>query len=77
MSYTRALGLYRDVHDREREGDTLRITGNAYLDSSQSEEAIGYFEQALAIFREIKDRNSEGRILGNLGVVFMLVSEQE
>jgi CHAT domain-containing protein len=77
LSYTRALGLYREVKDRQREGDTLRAAGTVYLNLSQSEKAIAHFEQALAIFREIKDRNSEGRTLGNLGVVYMLLSQYE
>jgi tetratricopeptide (TPR) repeat protein len=77
LSYTRALDLYREVKDRQREGDTLRAAGTVYLNLSQSEKAIAHFERALAIFREIKDRNSEGRTLGNLGVVYMLQSQYE
>ncbi len=77
LLYTRALGLYREVKDREREGDTLNAEGSAYRDPGQSEQAIGYYEQALAIFREIKDRVGEGAALNGLGIAYRDLSQYE
>jgi CHAT domain-containing protein/Tfp pilus assembly protein PilF len=70
LSYTRALGLYGELKDRERDGDTFNAVGLAYSNAGQSEKAIGYYEQALEIEREIKDRGAEGRTLNNLGVAY-------
>jgi CHAT domain-containing protein/uncharacterized protein HemY len=70
ISYTRALGLYEDVKDREREGDTLHATGAACLNLRQYRRAIDYYERALAIRHEIKDRVGESATLNNLGICY-------
>src|SRR6267378_3782101 len=49
FSYTRALGLYREVNDRERESETIIAAATAYRNLSQNERSIGYYEQILAI----------------------------
>jgi CHAT domain-containing protein/uncharacterized protein HemY len=67
-TFTRALDLYREVQDREREGDMLTAVGSAYRDASQGDKAIGYYEQALVIRRETKDRQGEELTLNELGV---------
>jgi CHAT domain-containing protein/Flp pilus assembly protein TadD len=77
LSFTRALGLYREVGDREREGDTLDAAGTAYDRFGQSDKAIGYYEQALAIRREVKDRQGEGTTLNNLGFEYFHLGQNE
>jgi CHAT domain-containing protein/Tfp pilus assembly protein PilF len=77
LSYTRALGLYRELRDREREGDALHAAGTVYRKLGQYEKAIGCYEQALAIRREVKDRGSESRTLGNLGTAYYELSQYE
>jgi CHAT domain-containing protein/tetratricopeptide (TPR) repeat protein len=75
--YTRAVGLYREAHDREREGDALNATGAASRSAGQYDNAIAYYEQALAIAREIKDRRGEGSILTRLGNAYGDLSQSE
>jgi CHAT domain-containing protein/Flp pilus assembly protein TadD len=77
VSYARALALFREVKDPEREADTLQAAGNVYLNLGQYEKAIVYYERALAIRREVKDRNGEGRTLSNLGIAYYDLSQYE
>jgi CHAT domain-containing protein/Tfp pilus assembly protein PilF len=74
---TRALGLYREVKDREREGDTLHAEGNEYWYLSQNEKAMGYYDQALTIYRELKDRRGEGNSMVGRGMVYDQLSQYE
>jgi CHAT domain-containing protein/Tfp pilus assembly protein PilF len=76
-SYSRALGLYREVGDREREGLALNNLGEASRKLGQYEKAIGYYEQALAIARDMKDRPGEGGSLNNLGIAYEALSEYD
>ena len=76
-AFTRALALYRDVQDSEREGDSLTALGTAFNSLSQSEKAIGCYQQALAINREVKDRGGEGTALNNLGNAYYRLSQRE
>jgi CHAT domain-containing protein len=76
-SYTHALELYREVKDRDRQGDTLNAAGDASDDAGRSEKAIGYYEQALEIEREIKDRPDEGYTLDKLGLAYRNLSQSE
>jgi CHAT domain-containing protein/tetratricopeptide (TPR) repeat protein len=77
LSFTRALGLYHEVHDREREGDALTATGSAHNSVGQYEKAIGYYEQALSIRREAKDGQGEGLTLSGLGDAYYNLSQYE
>jgi CHAT domain-containing protein/uncharacterized protein HemY len=76
-SCTRALELYREVNDREREGDTLHAIGAAYGSLSQYQKAIEYYEQALAIRRVVKDRPGEGATLNGLGNAYNSLGQNE
>ena len=77
LSYNRAIDLYRELQDREREGDTLTVAGSVYRSAGQSDKAVGYFEQALAIRRETKDTRGEGTALRNLGNTNLDLSQYE
>ncbi len=77
VTFTRALGLYRELRDREREADALTAVGAAYSDIGQGEKAIGYYEQALAVRREIKDRRGEADAVIKLGLAYMDMNEYE
>jgi CHAT domain-containing protein/Tfp pilus assembly protein PilF len=77
LTYTRALDLYREVRDREREGDALNAAANASDDAGKSEKSIGYYEQALAVEREIKDRRGEGNTLNGMGLACVHLSQSE
>jgi CHAT domain-containing protein len=77
LTYTRALDLYREVKDREREGDALMAVADTYDFNGQDEKAISYYQQALEIEREIKDRRAEALVLNNTGNAFFDLSQYE
>jgi CHAT domain-containing protein/uncharacterized protein HemY len=77
LTYLRALDLYRELRDREREGDTLKVLGDTSNNAGQSVKAIDYYQQALEIEREIKDRRVEGNVLNNIGNAYFDLSQYE
>jgi CHAT domain-containing protein/Tfp pilus assembly protein PilF len=77
LQFERALVLFRDLHNREREADTLTSAGSVYRDLSQNEKAFEYLGHALAIRREIKDRRGEGNTLINLANAHSRLSQGE
>ena len=77
VTFSEALTLYREVKDREREGDALHAIGAAYNLVGQSEKAIGYHQQALTIQREIKDKAGEASSLNDLGDAYQYLGESE
>ncbi|MBE9128386.1 MULTISPECIES: CHAT domain-containing protein [unclassified Coleofasciculus] len=71
-----ALAIYREIQDRQGEGQTLKNLGNAYFYSLKDyTKAIEYQQQALAIAREIKDRDLEARALLNTGIAYKELGE--
>ena len=67
QSWQQALIIYRQIKDRQGEGQSLGSLGNAYRNLGDYTKAIEYQSSSLAIAREIKDRLGEGQSLGNLG----------
>ncbi|NEU76423.1 CHAT domain-containing protein [Hassallia byssoidea VB512170] len=67
QSWQQALKIYREIKDRQSEGNALGNLGVAYDSLGDYPKAIEYQQQRLAIAREIKDRQGEGQSLGNLG----------
>ncbi|MEM0978690.1 MAG: tetratricopeptide repeat protein [Cyanobacteria bacterium P01_H01_bin.58] len=65
-SYLKALNLYREINNKQREGITLRAIGEMYSLIGLYQEAIDYYEESLSIFREIGNRASEAESLMNL-----------
>ncbi|HBB33585.1 MAG TPA: Fis family transcriptional regulator [Cyanobacteria bacterium UBA8803] len=65
-SFEQALAIYREIKNRQGEGQTLAYLGEHYRGYSTSL-VIEYSEQALAIAREIHDHQLEGKALNNLG----------
>ncbi|MGE5658133.1 MAG: CHAT domain-containing tetratricopeptide repeat protein, partial [Actinomycetota bacterium] len=70
QSWRQALSLYREIHDRNSEGQALGNLGVAYRNLGDYGKAIEYAQQWLAIAREIRDRSSEGGALNNLGLAY-------
>ncbi|MBD2341952.1 CHAT domain-containing protein [Calothrix sp. FACHB-156] len=75
QSWEQALSIYREIKDRQGEGQSLGNLGAAYLSLGDYPKAIEYEQQWLAIAREIKDRRSEGKALGNLGNVYLSLGD--
>ncbi|MFB2877664.1 CHAT domain-containing protein, partial [Floridanema aerugineum] len=70
QSWQQALAIYREIGDRNGEGQSLGNLGLAYYSLGDYRKAIEYQQQSLAIAREIGDRNGEGQSLGNLGLAY-------
>jgi tetratricopeptide (TPR) repeat protein len=66
-----ALGLWREIGDRECEGDTLRSIGRNYGNLSRYDKVVENDFQVLAIRRALKDRRGEA---SDLGVAYERVS---
>ncbi|HEY9631945.1 MAG TPA: CHAT domain-containing tetratricopeptide repeat protein [Coleofasciculaceae cyanobacterium] len=70
QSFQQALIIYREIKDRNGEGQSLESLGNAYSSLRDYTKAIEYHQQSLAIRREINDRQGEGRSLTNLAQAY-------
>ncbi|BAY81485.1 TPR repeat-containing protein [Calothrix parasitica NIES-267] len=75
QSWEQALKIYREIKDRQGEGDALGNLGIAYFSFGNYSKAIDYHQQHLAIAREIKDRLGEGQSLGNLGNAYYYLGD--
>jgi tetratricopeptide (TPR) repeat protein len=73
--YEQALGIYREIGDRQGEGSTLGNLGLTYVALSEQRRAIESFEQHLAIANEVGDRRGEANALGNLGIAYKNLGE--
>jgi CHAT domain-containing protein/tetratricopeptide (TPR) repeat protein len=65
--FQKALAIYRELKQRQKEGQTLKSIGNAYNTLKDYPKAIDYQKQALSIAQEIQDRDLEARSLNNIG----------
>jgi CHAT domain-containing protein/tetratricopeptide (TPR) repeat protein len=65
-----ALGIYRQIGNRAREGTTLSNIGLVYQNLGQYSKALETYQQSLVIRREIGDRAGEGSTLNNIGGVY-------
>ncbi len=77
QSWQQALIIYREIKDRQGEGNATASLGNAYLSLAKYPTAIEYYQQGLKIFQQINDRRGEGRALGTLGLAYYLQTEYD
>lgn len=68
--FTAALGVWREIGDREWEALTLTHLGWTHSATGRNEQAIDSLSRALAIFQEVKDRTGEGKAANGLGIAF-------
>lgn len=71
------MAIFREIGDRQGEGNDLGNLGNAYLSLSQYDKAIDFHTKALAISREIGDRQREGSNLGNMGDAYCSLGQSD
>jgi CHAT domain-containing protein/ATP/maltotriose-dependent transcriptional regulator MalT len=69
-SFQKALVIYRELKERQKEGQTLKSIGNVYNNLKDYPKAIDYQQQALAIARELQETDLEARALNNLGLAY-------
>ena len=70
-----ALIIYREIRDRQGEGQVLKNLGNAYYLLKDYEQSKEYQQRALLIARELQDRDLEARTLNNLGNAYKGLGE--
>ncbi len=70
QSWQKALQIYREIKDRNGEGQSLGSLGATYGALENYPKAIDYLQQWLVIAHEIKDRQGEGNALKNLGLAY-------
>ena len=61
--------------DRSLLGELLGAIGIAHSQLSETQKAIGYYEQQLVISHQIGDRQGESNVLGNLGIAYRHLGE--
>lgn len=66
---TRALGLFRELGDRDHQALTLSILGLATRQLGDLAQAGAYLEEALALQRELGDMRVTSHLLTNLGTL--------
>jgi tetratricopeptide (TPR) repeat protein len=64
-----ALAVFREVGDRQGQGQTLGMLGFAFALQGRLEAAAAHYRQALSIWRELGDRQGQGETLNHLGAV--------
>jgi CHAT domain-containing protein/tetratricopeptide (TPR) repeat protein len=69
-AFQKALVIYRELRDRQKEGQTLKAIGNAYSNLKDNTKSLEYQQQVLVIAREIKDTDLEARALINLTGIY-------
>jgi tetratricopeptide (TPR) repeat protein len=68
--FERALEFFREIGDRQGEGDALGKIGNTFAVLGDGHRAIEHYAQRLAIARAIGDRRGEANAIGGLGIVY-------
>jgi CHAT domain-containing protein/Flp pilus assembly protein TadD len=76
-SWQEAIGIYRQLGDRQGEASSLGNLGNAYHGLGQYEKAIELHQQSLVLFQKLGDRPGEASSLGNLGSAYHSLGQYE
>jgi len=69
-SWQKALLIYQQLQDRQREGATLKNLGATYITLENYNKAIEFLQLFLSIVRLTGDRSSEVEALANLGIAY-------
>ncbi|MEC4811917.1 MAG: CHAT domain-containing tetratricopeptide repeat protein [Scytonema sp. PMC 1069.18] len=70
QSCLQALKIYREIKDRQGEGQTLKNLVNIYYVLGDYAKVVEYQQQVLIIARESNNSEVEGEALSNLGVAY-------
>ena len=66
----RALEIYRNLGNREKESQTLYLIAGGYMGLLEDKKALNYYKQSLNISKEINDRMQESRALTQMGRIY-------
>ena len=74
-SWQEALGIYRQLEDRQGIANSLNNLGLAYYRLGEYRKAIEFHQQSLSLSRELKYHQGEAASLGNLGLAYGKLGE--
>jgi CHAT domain-containing protein/Tfp pilus assembly protein PilF len=76
IAYQKALAIYREIGDRENEGDVLRFMGEAYFYQDNYPQALEFYRQALEVHQKVPNyKRGIGNDLNNLGMIYQAQSK--
>ncbi|MBF2063187.1 MAG: CHAT domain-containing protein [Calothrix sp. C42_A2020_038] len=70
-TFERALQIYRQVKNRQGEGESINRIGNIYADLNQVQQAFNYYQQGLQIAQATNNTGLEAKILSNIGLTYL------
>jgi CHAT domain-containing protein/tetratricopeptide (TPR) repeat protein len=76
-TWQQALTIYREIKNRQGEGQSLGNLGATYIFLRKYDKAIEYHLQHLEIARESKDSFGAGNALGNLGIAYYFLRKYD
>jgi Predicted metal-dependent membrane protease len=68
--YKKAVNLFKNVNNFQREADALLGIGDSYIALNSPEKAQQYYENSLNLYNNSQDLTGEGYALTGLGIVF-------
>ena len=68
--YKKAVNLFKNVNNFQREADALLGIGDSYIALNSPEKAQQYYENSLNLYNNSEDLTGEGYALTGLGIVF-------
>ena len=68
--YKKAVNLFKNVNNFQREADALLGIGDSYVALNSPEKAQQYYESSLNLYNNSQDLTGEGYALTGLGIVF-------
>lgn len=75
--YEKALSLFKEIRDHQREADTLLEIGDIYIELNDSKKAHKFYEKSLKLYINNKDSIGEGYALTGLGIIYQKDNEYE
>ncbi|MEA5476749.1 CHAT domain-containing protein [Pseudanabaena galeata UHCC 0370] len=76
-SFQKSLDIFRQIDDRNGEGNALGSLGITYFRMHLYEKAVEFYQQSLAIFKQSENLNGEAYSLGNLGLTYNKLGQHE
>ena len=68
--YQKAVSLFKNVNNPQREADALLGIGDSYISLNKAEEAQKYYKKSLDLYNAAEDLTGEGYALTGIGIAF-------
>ncbi|WP_458368100.1 CHAT domain-containing protein [Limnoraphis robusta] len=73
----KALKLYQEAGNLERQALSLSLLGRIYSDLGDKQQALEYYNQSLPLSRQVGDKAQEATILNNIGRVYSDLGDKQ